>query len=108
MIECDRVLLRAAALGELSEAEVFARRVLLSTAAEHWIVFAIDGEMVERARRPFPREPLRTLDAIHVATALVIRGLVGGLQFLTLDERIRGNAVELGFDVVPAEGVAVA
>ena len=107
MIECDRVLHRAAALAELGEAEAFARRALLSTAAEHWIVFAIDGEMVERARRPFPREPLRTLDAIHVATALAIRGLVGGLQFLTLDERIRGNAVELGFDVVPADEAGV-
>ena len=65
-------------------------------------MFAVDPEMVQRARQAFPREPIRTLDAIHVATALVIRGLVGGLQFLTLDERIRGNAVELGFDVVPA------
>ena len=89
LIECDRVLHRAAALGELSEAEALARRTLFSTAAEHWAVFAIDGEMAERARRPFPREPLRTLDAIHVATALAIRSLVTGLHLMSLDERIR-------------------
>ena len=106
LIECDRVLHRAAALGTLSEAEALARRTLLSTAAEHWAVFAIDGEMAQRARRPFPREPLRTLDAINVAAALVIRGVVPGLQYLTLDERIRGNAVELGFEVVPAAATA--
>ena len=107
LIECDRVLHRAAALGALSEAEALTRRTLLSTAAEHWVVFAIDGEMAQRARRPFPREPLRTLDAIHVATALVIRGLVPGLQLLAVDERIRGNALELGFEVVPAAVAAV-
>lgn len=108
MIECDRVLHRAAALGELSEAAAFARSALLSTAAEHWVVFAIDGEMVERARRPFPREPLRTLDAIHVATALAIRSLVPGLCLLSLDERVRRNALDFGFKVVPDEGVAIA
>lgn len=106
LIECDRVLHRATALGELGEAEALARRALLSTAAEHWIVFAIDGEMAERARRPFPREPLRTLDAIHVATALAVRSLVSELHLLSLDDRIRRNAIELGFEVVPEEGVA--
>ena len=104
LIECDRVLYRAAALGELSETDALGRRTLLSTASEHWVVFAIDGEMAARARRPFPREPIRTLDAIHLSTALVARSLVPGLQLLTLDERIRSNAVALGFDIVPAEG----
>ena len=107
LIECDRVLHRAAALGELSAAEAATRRTLLSTLAEHWVVFAIDGEMSQRARQVFPREPIRTLDAIHIAAALVIRNLVTGLQFLTLDERIRGNAVDLGFEVVPGDGATV-
>ena len=105
LIECDRVLHRAAALGELSEAESHARRTLLSSAAEHWAVFAIDGETTERARRPFPREPIRTLDSIHVATAVIVRSLVTEIRVLTLDVRIRRNAVELGFDVVPASAV---
>lgn len=108
LVESDRVLHRAAALGELSEAEALERRTLLTTAAEHWIVFPIDAEMAERARRPFPREPVRTLDAVHIAAALVIRSLVGGLRLLSLDERIRRNAVELGFEVVPDAGAAVA
>lgn len=93
-------------LGELSEAEALERRSLLSTAAEHWIVFSIDAEMTGRARRPFPQEPVRTLDAVHIATALVIRSLVGGLRLLSLDERIRRNSVELGFEVVPDAGAA--
>ena len=107
LIECDRVLHRAAALGALSEAEVLERRTLLSTAAEHWVVFPIDAEMAERARRPFPREPVRTLDALHIAAALVIRRLTAGLRLLSLDERIRRNAIELGFEVVPDEVATV-
>ena len=108
LIECDRVLHRVAAVGELSEAEALGRRTLLSTAAEHWVVFAIDGEMAERARRPLPREPIRTLDAVHIATALVIRRLVTGLRLLTLDERIRRNAVEFGFEVIPDKAAGAA
>ena len=107
LIECDRAIHRATALGDLSGAEALRRRTLLSTAAEHWAVFLIDGEMAERARRSFPREPLRVLDAIHVATALAIRGLVTGLRLLSLDERIRRNAIELGFEVVPGDGATV-
>lgn len=102
LIECDRVLHRAVALGELGEAEAASRRTFAATAAEHWAVFAIDGEIVEKARRTFPRKPIRTLDAVHLATALVARSLVTDLQLLSLDERVRGNAAELGFDIVPA------
>lgn len=108
LIECDRVLHRASVLGELSGVEALRRRSILSTAAEHWAVFAIDGEVTERARRPFPREPLRTLDAIHVATALAVRSLVTELRLLSLDGRVRRNAIALGFEVVPDEGAATA
>lgn len=102
LIECDRVLHRAMTLGELGEAHAARRRTLAATAAEHWAVFVIDGEIVERARRAFPLEPIRTLDAIHLSTALAARSLVTDLQILSLDERICGNAAELGFDVVPS------
>ena len=102
LIECDRVLHRAALLGEVSEAEAARTRTLASTAAEHWAMFAIHGEIVERARRAFPREPVRALDAIHLSSALVGRGMVGELLVLSLDERVRGNAAALGFGVLPA------
>lgn len=101
LIECDRVLHRTALLGNMSEVDAARVRVHAGTAAEHWVVFSIEGEVVERARRAFPREPIRTLDAIHLATALAARASVTDLHILSLDERIRGNAFGLGFDVVP-------
>ncbi len=102
LIECDRVLHRAAALGELTEAEAADRRAHLATAAGHWHVLRIGPEIVERARQPFPGDPFRTLDAIHLASVLVARSAVAGLELLSLDDRIRGVAKKIGLKVLPA------
>jgi predicted nucleic acid-binding protein len=101
LIECDRVLLRAAALGELLEGEAADRRAYLAEAASRWHILRVSGEIVDRARQPFPSEPVRTLDAIHLASALVARSAVAGLALLSLDDRIRGSANRLGLDVQP-------
>lgn len=57
--------------------------------------------MSERVRRPFPLEPIRTLDAIHLAFALLARSLVPETQLLSLDERLRASGKELGLGVIP-------
>jgi hypothetical protein len=101
LIECDRVLIRAIHLGELTEAEAADCRAQLSAAASHWHIFRIADEVVTRARQPFPGEPIRTLDAIHVASTLLARSAVLGLSMLSLDERVRNSARKLGVDVVP-------
>lgn len=101
LIECDRVLVRAAALGELTEADAADRRAHLTTAAAHWHVLRIGPEIVARARQPFPGEPIRTLDAIHLASALAGRSAVAGLDLLSLDDRIRRTGARLGLRVRP-------
>ena len=101
IIECDRVLLRAAALGELTEAEAADRRAHLTSAAARWNVLRIGPEIVERARQPFPGEPIRTLDAIHLASALVARSAVAGLELLSVDDRVRKASRGLGLTVCP-------
>lgn len=102
LIECDRVLHRAAALRELTEAEAADRRAHLSAAADHWHMLRIAGEVVDRARQPFPGDPIRTLDALHLASLLVARSAVAGLRLLSLDERVRRAARGLGVAVEPA------
>ena len=102
LIECDRVLLRAVALGELTEADAADRRAHLIAVAAHWHVLRIAGEIVDRARQPFPGAPVRTLDAIHLASLLVARSAVAGLRLLSLDERVRQAAKGLGVAVEPA------
>lgn len=102
LVECDRVLIRATALNELSEAEAADRRAHLAAAAAHWHVLKLGADVVDRARRPFPGEPIRALDAIHLASAIVARSAAAGLDLLSLDPRIRASATGMGFRVQPA------
>ncbi|MGB5880798.1 MAG: type II toxin-antitoxin system VapC family toxin [Thermoanaerobaculia bacterium] len=101
LIECDRVLIRATKTEQLTEAQAGERRLRLEQAAQHWTLLSLDSEIVERARRPFPDEPVRTLDAIHLATAVMARGLVPKVALLSLDEKIRRNGALLGFELLP-------
>ena len=101
LIECDRVILRAAALGELTEAEAADRRAHLTAAASHWQILRVAPEIVERARQPFPGEPIRTLDAIHLASALTARTAIAGLMLLSLDDRVRKAGKRLGLGIIP-------
>jgi predicted nucleic acid-binding protein len=101
LLECDRVLIRAVALGEIDEATAADRRVLLNAAAAHWHLWRVSSEIVDRARRPFPVEPVRTLDAIHLASALAARSAVPGIELLSLDDRIRQSGKLLGFRLQP-------
>lgn len=49
-----------------------------------------------RAAEPFPVEPVRTLDAIHLATAVHFASEFSDLSVLTFDERILSNLEPLG------------
>jgi hypothetical protein len=101
VIECDRVLHRAAYLGELTEAEAADRRALLATAASHWVLLRMGSEVIDRARQPFPIEPVRTLDAIHLASVLVARSAAPDVALLSLDARVRTAASRLGIELRP-------
>lgn len=88
-------------MGEITEADAAGRRARLTTAASHWNVLRLDPEIVDRARQPFPEEPIRTLDALHLASALTARSAVAGLELLSLDDRIRATGKRLGFRLQP-------
>lgn len=101
LVECDRVLMRAVTSGEIDEAAAADRRAHLNAAAGHWHLWRVSSDIVERARHPFPSEPIRTLDAIHLASALAARSVVPGVELLSLDERIRRAGKQLGFRLQP-------
>lgn len=104
LIECDRGLRRAAATGRVRANASLRLHAMIDTASARWTLHAIDPEIVHRSRRSFPHEPVRALDAIHLATALAVRNLRPDIQVLSFDERIRDNAAALGFRVAPAAG----
>lgn len=101
LIECDRVLIRAATVGELTEVEAADRRAHLTAVAAQWHTLRVAPEIVDRARQPFPGEPIRTLDAIHLASVITARTAIGGLRLLSLDDRVRREAKKLGLELLP-------
>ena len=89
--------LRKAVAGRLAApGEGQARREVEGFFARASVVPVSDAVMA-RAGRPFPVEPVRTLDAMHLATI----ELIGDRQLavLTLDSRVRANAIALGFEL---------
>ncbi|MFN2316307.1 MAG: type II toxin-antitoxin system VapC family toxin [Gemmatimonadales bacterium] len=65
----------------------------------------LSPEVLERARHPFP-VPLRTLDALHLASADWLRREGFTVEFATYDARLRQAALVMGFPVVEM-GVAI-
>jgi hypothetical protein len=97
----SRVLIRAVTLDELHESDAIDRQARLNALSLQWTLMALHEEILERARRP--AEPVRTLDAIHLASALTARKVVPDLAMLTLDGSIRQAAARLGFTVLPTD-----
>lgn len=102
LVESDRVIHRAAALGEITEARAAERRARLGETSAAWHRIRLGNEVVARARRPFPVEPIRTLDALHLASALEAAAAVPDITLLSLDRRVRECGAALGISVVPA------
>ncbi len=101
LIECERGLIQARARGRISENEVISRASQFRLTAHHWVCLALEPEIADRAKAPFPTEPIRTLDALHLAFALAAQSLVGNTRILTLDHRVRESALALGMEVFP-------
>lgn len=102
LLECTRALLRARVAGRISAADERAAAGVFDAAIQTWHILDVSDDVLERAGRPFPREPVRSLDAVHLTSALVLQDNVGDVQMLSLDDRVRLNASALGMTVVPA------
>ena len=66
-----------------------------------WDTVPVESRLLALVGQDFPVEPLRTLDAIHLVTAVDLRQVVTGLQVASLDRRVRENAQAMGFVVLP-------
>jgi predicted nucleic acid-binding protein len=59
----------------------------------------ITPTILARVRRPFPMEPVRTLDAIHLATIESIEEEPSVVAVVTRDRRLAENARAMGYVV---------
>ena len=97
--EASRGLIRARAAGRISEVEERAALRALQTFERRCSVVSVTGGVLTRAGRPFPVEPIRTLDAIHLATAELLGEPPQLVTIITRDHRVRDNARALGYAV---------
>ncbi|HJW69567.1 MAG TPA: PIN domain-containing protein [Candidatus Binatia bacterium] len=102
LVETRRVIRRAVAETLLDEVGGMAILEVLARAAAGWAVLEVSRDVAERAEGSFPVEPVRTLDALHLASALLLRQALPDLRLLSSDDRVRANGRRLGFEVVPA------
>ena len=95
-VEMERAVARAVAGGVLREAQ--ARRLIgaLARARASLLVMGLTDEVAARAGAALPVGPVRTLEAIHLATALRFAEVFPELRLLTLKRRVSENAVALG------------
>ncbi|MGH7336177.1 MAG: type II toxin-antitoxin system VapC family toxin [Myxococcota bacterium] len=97
LIETRRVVRRAEREGRITAAQAADLLAVFAQASSTWAVLEISEEIARRAEDGFPSEPVRTLDAIHLASALFLRQSFPDLVILTADDRVRANAALLGF-----------
>lgn len=97
--EAGRAIIRARLSGRLTaEHEKTAIRAL-RTFERRCFLLGVDQAVLDRVRRPFPVEPIRTLDAIHLATVELLDEPPQLVTFVTRDERVRSNAQALGYAI---------
>jgi predicted nucleic acid-binding protein len=105
-IECI-VAIRRAALrqgGTAEDAWVQERLGLLSDVLDELNFKPVDSAIEEIIRGAPALADCKTLDTIHVATALHFRTFVdGNFEVVTLDRKMRQLAAKLGFVVQPSE-----
>ena len=101
-VECARSLSRARHQGRITRVEELAALQLYASREQTWYVSALSERILVRAKAPLPNDPVRALDALHVASALVMQEEIGPLAVLSLDARRRASAHALGFEVLPA------
>jgi predicted nucleic acid-binding protein len=69
------------------------------------LVAQLGDNVLTRAQLDFPLEPVRSLDAIHLAAALWWRDRLSAtgdaLMFASTDDCLRANAAALGFPLIP-------
>ena len=99
LAETARAILRAHAAGRLTTEQERASIQALRRFERRCYVVAITDAVLARVRRPFPVEPIRTLDAMHLATAELLGEPPPLMTIVSRDDRVRDNAVALGYAI---------
>jgi hypothetical protein len=97
-LECLRTIDRARIRLGLEDARIAKCRADVLEAVDTFTLVALDTVVLERASEPFPTA-LGSLDAIHLASALMARDTFTDLAFATHDDELGMAAQATGFQV---------
>jgi len=97
-LECLRTIDRARIRLGLEDRQVAKYRADVLEAVDAFTLVALDPIVLERASEPFPTT-LGSLDAIHLASALLARDRFDKLVFATHDDELGLAAQATGFQV---------
>jgi predicted nucleic acid-binding protein len=100
-LESLRTIDRACVQLRLADRAVSVRRAAILEHLRAFELVGLQAAVLERAADPFPTS-LGTLDAIHLASALLARDRYSDLVLATHDEELAIAAEAMGFDVVGA------
>ena len=101
-VECARTLERLRMVDKVPADRLLEYRIIIAAIAEDTELIAIDESVLKLAQGIFAT-PLKSLDAIHLATAVAWRERnLADLPFATHDDRLARAARAAGFEVLGA------
>jgi len=101
-VEAISALWRRRAAGDVADVDLQAILGRLAEDRPHWEFVDLTADVLDRAEQVIQRTGVRTLDAVHLASALTIQAGNGRrrtTQFITSDARQRDAAGGLGLRV---------
>jgi predicted nucleic acid-binding protein len=92
LVESARAVLRLPLLGAVREGKLADAARDLDRLWQRCEIWELTRSVCTLAAQVAPRHPLRSLDAVHLATFVLARERIAGLELLTTDERLRAAA----------------
>lgn len=97
-LECLRTVDRVRLRHHIDDARVAEQRAAVIEQLDRFDLVPIESAVLERAAEPFPTA-LGSLDAVHLASALLARAQIPDLHFATHDHELGIAARAVGFHV---------
>jgi predicted nucleic acid-binding protein len=89
LVESSRALHRLRLLGQVGEAKLADAQREMNAVWARCELWELSPSVCEMARQVAPTKSLRTLDALHLATFVLARQRIEGLELITVDDRLQ-------------------
>lgn len=96
VVESARAFHRLRSQGRVAETSLADAERAVASLWAHCEIVELSPVVCELAERVAPGKPLRTLDALHLATFVLARRGFERLELLTADERLRAASAHVG------------